>query len=107
MLMLEALGALWFWAQFSSAIFLPTPADPFLPAVRAAEAAWDTPADAWTNPMASAAWARRWKDATGCCVDFVFSPDDGACSGRIRVVQAKTLADGDGWRMGFMALTCG
>ncbi len=106
-MVVEALAALWFWTQFSSMVVLPAVPDPVLPAVRASGMIWDTPAEAWRNPVSAAFWARHWQEATGCCVDFVFSPETGACSGRVRLVQAKSLPVEGGWRMGFVVTACG
>lgn len=107
MLMLEALSALWFWTHFGSVLAMPQVSEPVLPAVRASETTWDTPREAWSDALAAASWKRHWRAVTGCCTDFVYSPIEGACSGRVRLVQAKSLPDGDGWRMAFVVTACG
>ncbi len=107
MLVLEALGALWFWTSFSSVLSLPSASVPVLPAVVAAEMAWDSPQEAWSDPLVAGVWKAVWLRRTGCCVDFTTDPQVGGCAGALRWVQFKTLPDGGGWRMGFVVTSCG
>ncbi len=107
MLVLEALGALWFWTSFLSHLALPSTSVPVLPSVVAAEMAWHAPEEAWSNPLVATVWKAHWLQRTGCCVDFVSDPAAGGCAGSLRLVHVKTLAGAGGWRTGFVVASCG